>query len=169
MALLMLLVVWWIGESVLFIFLSLPPPCPPPPCPPPPPPLLKRLLECANACALSNNKNVRLSVVTAILNTSSYMHATSSCTSADLSSSATLVIDIVKSILLCNKYESESIVRALLALGLALGTVLLLPCRGDTKIMIQIAKERNIGPMVEKWVITKLPIAVADDIMRILS
>jgi hypothetical protein len=35
--------------------------------------------------------------------------------------------------------------------------------------MIQIAKERNIGPMVEKWVITKLPIAVADDIMRILS
>ena len=97
------------------------------------------------------------------------MHATSSCTSADLSSSATLVIDIVKSILLCNKYESESIVRALLALGLALGTVLLLPCRGDTKIMIQIAKERNIGPMVEKWVITKLPIAVADDIMRILS
>ena len=122
-------------------------------------------LECANACALSNNKNVRLSVVTAILNTSSYMHATSSCTSADLSSSATLVIDIVKSILLCNKYESESIVRALLALG----TVLLLPCRGDAKIMIQIAKERNIGPLVEKWVITKLPIDVADDIMRILS
>lgn len=131
--------------------------------PPPPSPSLTRILECANACALSNNKNVRLSVVTAILNTSSYMH--SSSTSADLSSSATLVIDIVKSILLCNKYESESIVRALLALG----TVLLLPCRGDTKIMIQIAKERNIGPMVEKWVITKLPIAVADDIMRILS
>ena len=149
-------------------FLPPPPPCPPPsflPPPPPPSPSLTRILECANACALSNNKNVRLSVVTAILNTSSYMHATSSCTSADLSSSATLVIDIVKSILLCNKYESESIVRALLALG----TVLLLPCRSDTKMMIQIAKERNIGPMVEKWVITKLPIAVADDIMRILS
>jgi hypothetical protein len=88
------------------------------------------------------------------------MYSSSSSTSANLSSSApTLVIDIVKSILQCNKYESEAIVRALLALG----TVLLLP--GG----IQIAKERNIGPMVEKWVITKLPIDVADDIMRILS
>jgi hypothetical protein len=87
------------------------------------------------------------------------MHSTSSSTSANLSA-PTLVIDIVKSILQCNTYESEAIVRALLALG----TVLLLTPGG-----IQIAKERNIGPMVEKWVITKLPIDVADDIMRILS
>ena len=120
-------------------------------------------MECANACALSNNKNVRLSVVTAILNTSSYMHSSSTPPS---SSSAILLLDIVGTIVGCGKYESEPIVRSLVALG----TVLLM--QGGCGIeMRKVAKERNIGSMVERVANGHgdMAMAVAKDILRILS
>ncbi len=120
-------------------------------------------MECANACALSNNKNVRLSVATVILNTSSYMHSSSTPPS---SSSAILLLDIVGTIVGCGKYESEPIVRSLVALG----TVLLL--QGGLGIeMRMVAKERNIGSMVERVANEHgdMAKAVAKDILRILS
>ena len=125
--------------------------------------LFSRILECANACALTNNKNVRLSVVTAILNTSSYMLSSNTLPS---STSASQLLGIIGTIVGCGKYESEPIVCCLVALG----TVLLL--QGDCGVEIrQVAKERNIGSMVER--VAKghgdMAKAVAKDILRILS
>ncbi|KAL3823743.1 hypothetical protein ACHAXA_004836 [Cyclostephanos tholiformis] len=125
--------------------------------------LVDRILECANACALTNNKNVRLSVVTAILNTSSYMLSSNTPPSF---TSATLLIDIIGTIVGCGKYESEPIVRSLVALG----TVLLLPC-GCGVEMRKVAKVRNIGSMVERVANGHgdMAKAVARDICKMLS
>ena len=121
-------------------------------------------MECANACALSNNKNVRLSVATTILNTSSYIHASSSPSSA---SSAVSIIDVVKKIVTCDKYESEPIVRCLVAVG----SVLLL--QGESGIEVKrIAKERGVGSIMEGADIAKhgdMAKAVAKEISSILS
>ena len=103
-------------------------------------------MECANACALSNNKNVRLSVATTILNTSSYINASASPSSV----SAVSIIDVVKKIVTCGKYESEPIVRCLVAVG----SVLLL--QGESGIEVKrIAKERGIGLIMESADIAK--------------
>lgn len=126
--------------------------------------LVAKILDCAEACAASDNKNVRLSVATAILNTSSYMHASS--TAAFPSSVASRVVDIVGTIVGCGKYESEPIVRSLVALG----TVLLLPgaCGSEVK---SLAKERSIGSMVERVAVGhgEMASAVSKEIMSILS
>ncbi|KAL7525055.1 hypothetical protein ACHAXR_000838 [Thalassiosira sp. AJA248-18] len=125
--------------------------------------LVDRILECANACAPSNNKNVRLSVATAVLNASSYMHSSSVSPS---SSSAVRVLDVVGTIVGCGKYESEPIVRSLVALG----TVLLLP-GGCGEEMQKAAKERSIGSMVERVSSGHgdMAKAVAKEILSILS
>lgn len=125
--------------------------------------LVDRILECANACATSNNKNVRLSVATAILNASSYMM---SSTAPPHSSSALLVLDVVGTIVGCGKYESEPIVRSLMALG----TVLLLPGGCGSEVQ-RVAKERSIGSMVERVSSGHgdMAKAVAKDILSILS
>ena len=126
--------------------------------------LVAKILDCAEACAASDNKNVRLSVATAILNTSSYMHASS--TASFPSSVASRVVDIVGTIVGCGKYESEPIVRSLVALG----TVLLLPgsCGSEVK---NLAKERSIGSMVERVAAGhgEMASAVSKEIMSILS
>ena len=124
-----------------------------------------RILECANACATSNNKNVRLSVATAVLNTSSYMMSSSS-TAPPHSASAVRVLDVVGTIVGCDKYESEPIVRSLLALG----TVLLLPGGCGTEVR-RVAKERSIGSMVERVSSGHgdMAKAVAKEILSILS
>ena len=100
-----------------------------------------RTLKCAQLCALSNNKNVRLSVATAVLNTSSYIHSSSSPSTSE----AECILDVVGTILGCGKYESEPIVRSLMALG----TVLLLPgsCGMEVK---GLAKERSLGSTAER-------------------
>ena len=122
-----------------------------------------RILECAEACAPSNNKNVRLSVATAVLNTSSYMYGSSTSPS---SSSTVRILDVVGTIVGCGKYESEAIVRALVALG----TCLLLPgdCGSEVK---KVAKERSIGSMVDRVASGHgdLARAVASEILSILS
>ena len=121
-------------------------------------------MECANACALSNNKNVRLSVATTILNTSSYIHASASPSSA---SSAVSIIDVVKKIVTCDKYETEPIVRCLVAVG----TVLLLQGDSGTEVK-RIAKERGIGSILESADTAKhgdLAKKVAEEILSLLS
>eukprot|EP00581_Thalassiosira_minuscula_P019963 CAMPEP_0183713124 /NCGR_PEP_ID=MMETSP0737-20130205/8078_1 /TAXON_ID=385413 /ORGANISM="Thalassiosira miniscula, Strain CCMP1093" /LENGTH=848 /DNA_ID=CAMNT_0025941873 /DNA_START=41 /DNA_END=2590 /DNA_ORIENTATION=- len=125
--------------------------------------LMDKILECANACAPSNNKNVRLSVATAVLNASSYMHASSTPIS---SSSAILILDVVGTIVGCGKYEPEPIVRSLVALG----TTLLIS--GSGAEVQRVAKERGIGSMVQGVMSSdhgNMSKAVANEILLILS
>jgi len=125
--------------------------------------LVDKILDCAEACVTSDNKNVRLSVATAILNTSSYMHASTTTVS---SSVAMRVVDVVGVIAGCGKYETEAIVRSLVALG----TVLLLPggCGAEVKML---AKERSVGSMVERVAAGhgEMACAVSKEIMSVLS
>lgn len=120
-----------------------------------------RTLKCAQLCALSNNKNVRLSVATAVLNTSSYIHASSSPSTSE----AECILDVVGTILTCGKYESEPIVRTLMALG----TVLLLPgsCGMEAK---GLAKGRSLGSTAERVASEhgELAKSVAKEILSIL-
>jgi phospholipase A-2-activating protein len=126
--------------------------------------LVNKILDCAEKCATSSNKNVRLSVATAILNTSSYMHASSTITFP--SSTAIRVVDVVGTIAGCGKYETEAMVRSLVALG----TVLLLPggCGSEVK---KLANERSIGSMVQRVAggHGEMAGAVSKEIMSILS
>ena len=101
-----------------------------------------RIVQCANACARSNNKNVRLSVATAILNTSSYIYSTSSPPSV---ASLNLFLDVINSIMECGKYEPEPMVRSLVALG----TVLFLP-DGRGADAVKSLKGRGISSMLER-------------------
>ena len=118
--------------------------------------LVNKILDCAEACATSCNKNVRLSVATAILNTSSYMYASSTPIP---SSVAMRLVDVVGTIAGSGMYETEAMVRALVALG----TVLLLPgCGPEVKML---AKERSIGSMVERVAAG----AVSKEILSVLS
>lgn len=124
--------------------------------------LVDKILDCAEICATSGNKNVRLSVATAILNTTSYMHASSTTFS---SSVAMRVVDVVGTIAGCGKYETEAMVRSLVALG----TVLLLPgCGSEVK---KLANERSIGSMVQRVAggHGEMAGAVSKEIMSILS
>ena len=120
-----------------------------------------RTLKCAQLCALSNNKNVRLSVATAVLNTSSYIHSSSSPSTSE----AECILDVVGTILGCGKYESEPIVRSLMALG----TVLLLPgsCGMEVK---GLAKERSLGSTADRVASEhgELTKSVAKEILSIL-
>lgn len=105
-------------------------------------------MDCANACAPSNNKNVRLSVATALLNTSSYIH--SSSTEKDLGADFAVelsyrVPDVIGTILGCGNYESEPITRSLVALG----TCLLSPGSSGVEVK-RVVKERNIGSTLER-------------------
>ena len=126
--------------------------------------LVDKILDCAEKCAASSNKNVRLSVATAILNTSSYLHASS--TTIFPPSVAMRVVDVVGTIAGCGKYETEAMVRSLVALG----TVLLLPggCGSEVK---KLAKERSIGSMVQRVAggHGEMAGAVSKEIMSILS
>lgn len=103
--------------------------------------LVDTILDCAEACAPSDNKNVRLAVATVVLNVSSNMYTSSLASS----STAIRVLDVVGTIVGCGKYEPEAIIRSLVALG----TILLLPgeCGSEVK---RIAKERGIGSMLER-------------------
>mmetsp|Transcript_149 Transcript_149/g.211 ORF Transcript_149/g.211 Transcript_149/m.211 type:complete len:850 (-) Transcript_149:52-2601(-) len=125
--------------------------------------LIDKILDCAEACATSGNKNVRLSVATAILNTSSYMHASST---PFPSSVAMRVVDVVGTIAGCGKYETEPMVRSLVALG----TVLLLPGGSGSEVK-ELAKERSIGSMVERVAAGhgEMASAVSKEIMSVLS
>eukprot|EP00584_Thalassiosira_punctigera_P002736 CAMPEP_0172529212 /NCGR_PEP_ID=MMETSP1067-20121228/3349_1 /TAXON_ID=265564 ORGANISM="Thalassiosira punctigera, Strain Tpunct2005C2" /NCGR_SAMPLE_ID=MMETSP1067 /ASSEMBLY_ACC=CAM_ASM_000444 /LENGTH=857 /DNA_ID=CAMNT_0013313225 /DNA_START=63 /DNA_END=2636 /DNA_ORIENTATION=+ len=123
--------------------------------------LMDRILECADTCAPSNNKNVRLSVVTAVLNASSYMSASSSLPST---SSAVRVLDVVGNIAGSGKYEPEPMVRSLVALG----TALLAPGAWGAEAR-RVAKERGMGSMVERMASGDKARAVAGEILRILS
>jgi phospholipase A-2-activating protein len=125
--------------------------------------LVDKILDCAEACVTSDNKNVRLSVATAILNTSSYMH---SSTTTVPSSVAMRVVDVVGAIAGCGKYETEAMVRSLVALG----TVLLLPGGCGSEVKMQ-AKERSVGSMVERVAggHGEMARAVSKEIMSVLS
>jgi len=120
-----------------------------------------RTLKCAQLCALSNNKNVRLSVATAVLNTSSYIHSSSSPSTSE----AECILDVVETILGCGKYESEPIVRSLMALG----TVLLLPASCGMEVK-GLAKERSLGSTAERVASEhgELAKSVAKEILSIL-
>ncbi|KAL3783969.1 hypothetical protein HJC23_013349 [Cyclotella cryptica] len=124
--------------------------------------LLDRILDCVEICVPSNNKNVRLAVATALLNTSSYMYSSSSSSV----SSAIRILDLVGTIVGSGKYESEAVGRILVALG----TVLLIPgkCGSDAK---QAARERGIVSMMERVASGNgdAAIAVAKEIRSILS
>ena len=126
--------------------------------------LVAKILDCAEACATSDNKNVRLSVATVILNTSSYMHASSATPFP--SSVAMRVVDVVGAMAGCGKYETEATVRALVALG----TVLLLPggCGSEVKML---AKERSVGTMVDRAAAGhgEMAKAVSKEITSVLS
>ena len=104
-----------------------------------------RIVDCANACARSNNKNVRLSVATAILNTSSYMHS-SHPTSPPSAALVNEFLDVIHTIVECGKYEPEPMTRSLVALG----TVLLLPDGRGVEAMKTSAKGQGIASMLER-------------------
>mmetsp|Transcript_37749 Transcript_37749/g.81452 ORF Transcript_37749/g.81452 Transcript_37749/m.81452 type:complete len:867 (-) Transcript_37749:151-2751(-) len=124
--------------------------------------LMDRILLCANACALSKNKNVRLSVATAVLNTSSYM----STSTTPLPASATHMLDVIGTIVGSGKYESEPFVRSLMALG----TILLVSgaCGAEAQ---RVAKRRGIGSIVDQasGQHGDKACAVANEILGILS
>eukprot|EP00804_Cyclotella_cryptica_P003849 CCRYP_015725-RA/>CCRYP_015725-RA protein AED:0.13 eAED:0.13 QI:658/1/1/1/0.5/0.33/3/49/678 len=124
--------------------------------------LLDRILDCVEICVPSDNKNVRLALATALLNTSSYMYSSSSSSV----SSAIRILDLVGTIVGSGKYESEAVGRILVALG----TVLLIPgkCGLDAK---QAARERGIVSMMERVASGNgdAAIAVAKEIRSILS
>ena len=122
-----------------------------------------RILECAKACAPSNNKNVRLSLATVLLNMSSTMHA--SC--APISSSSVVsFFDTVEAIAGCGKYDTEARVRVLVALG----TMLLVPGAGGVEAR-RAATERGLGALAERVASGHgdLAMAVAKEISMILS
>jgi len=125
--------------------------------------LMDRILECTEGCVPSGNKNVRLSVATVLLNTSSYMHASSTRSS---SSAAVRILDIVGNIVGCGAYESEAIVRSLVALG----TVLLLPGESGMEAK-RVTNERSIGSMLERVASMHgdMAKAVSSEISSILS
>lgn len=91
------------------------------------------------------------------------MHSSSTPPS---SSSAVRILDVVGTIVGCGKYETEPIVRSLVALG----TVLLLPGGCGTEVK-RVAKERSIGSMVERVASGHgdMAKAVAKEILSILS
>ncbi|KAL7487245.1 hypothetical protein ACHAW6_012846 [Cyclotella cf. meneghiniana] len=124
--------------------------------------LLEKILDCVEICIPSDNKNVRLAVATALLNTSSYMYSSSSSSV----SSAIRILDLVGTIVGCGKYESEAIGRILVALG----TVLLIPgqCGSDAK---QAARKGGIVSMLERVANGNgdIAVAVSKEIRSILS
>jgi phospholipase A-2-activating protein len=123
--------------------------------------LLHRILDCIEICSSSANKNARLATATALLNTSSYMHSSSS-SSTNL---AVRILDLVGIIAASGTYESEAISRVLLALG----TVLLIPgsCGEEAK---RTAKERGMLSMLERVASgNDLSVATAKEIRSILS
>ena len=81
-------------------------------------------------------------------------------------SSAVHILDVVGTIAGCGKYESEPMVRSLVALG----TVLLLPGGCGEEIQ-KVAKERGTGSMVERVASGHgdMAKAVAKEILSILS
>jgi len=98
---------------------------------------LDRILDCAELFAISENKNVRLSVATLILNASSYIKSSSAGTT---SSTADHILSIVGTIIGSGLYESEATVRVLVALG----TLLL----ADDSIKVK-AKSLHMSSMVD--------------------
>ena len=85
-------------------------------------------------------------MATALLNTSSYIH--SSSTEKDLGADFAVelsVPDVIGTILGCGKYESEPITRSLVALG----TCLLSPGSSGVEVK-RVVKERNIGSTLER-------------------
>lgn len=70
------------------------------------------VLSCAEEFVLSKNKNIRLSVATALLNVGSFINA-----SPDAPDVSLQVVSLVDKLLDSKLYESEATVRALLALG----------------------------------------------------
>lgn len=120
-----------------------------------------RIFETITPCVLSDNKNVRLSLTTAILNTSSYMYSSSSSSTSWISG----FFNVIDAILCCGKYESEAISRVLVALG----TVLLIPgvCGDAAK---RIARDKSMISTAERVASGHdVSISVAKDIRSILS
>ncbi|KAL7552986.1 hypothetical protein ACHAWF_016226 [Thalassiosira exigua] len=125
--------------------------------------MVERILECAEACAPSKNKNVRLSVATTVLNAASFMHSSAPPPSP---SSAVKVLDAVGTIVGCGTYEPEPMVRSLVAMG----TTLLLP-GSCGEMMLTAARERGMGSMAERAASGNgaKAAAVATEISSILS
>jgi phospholipase A-2-activating protein len=122
--------------------------------------LIDRILDCIDACAPSNNKNVRLAVATALLNTSSHMY-----TSSPAATTAIRILDSVGTIVSRGTYEPEAITRTFVAMG----TILLIPgpCGEESK---RAARERGIMSMLERVASgNDVSIAVAKEIRSILS
>jgi len=91
------------------------------------------------------------------------MHASSTRSS---SSAAVRILDIVGNIVGCGAYESEAIVRSLVALG----TVLLLPGESGMEAK-RVTNERSIGSMLERVASMHgdMAKAVSSEISSILS
>lgn len=75
---------------------------------------LESVLTCAESFAQSKNKNIRLSVATVLLNTAFFLHSSTGGGYAGLHQR---VVSIVSVILQSNSYESEAMIRTLVALG----------------------------------------------------
>ena len=119
-----------------------------------------RIFKTITLCVLSDNKNVRLSLATAILNTSSYMYSSSSSSTSWVSG----FFNVIEAILSCGKYESEAISRVLVALG----TVLLIPgaCGDAAK---RTARDNSMMSLVERVASGHdVSVSVAKDIRSIL-
>jgi phospholipase A-2-activating protein len=71
------------------------------------------ILACTEAHVKSSNKNIRLSVVTVLHNACFYVHSNTQTTG----SAAHRILPMLNDIITSNAYESEGIMRALVALG----------------------------------------------------
>eukprot|EP00978_Attheya_sp_CCMP212_P006124 scaffold13813_cov50-Attheya_sp.AAC.4 len=72
------------------------------------------ILECAQQFSNSSNKNIRLSVATVLLNASSYVYSTKNADAIPP------IVSLGSAILASGLYETEAIVRSLVAMGTAL-------------------------------------------------
>jgi hypothetical protein len=123
--------------------------------------ILHRILDCISICVASGNKNVRLGIATALLNSSSYMYSSASTST----SSAVRILDLVGTIAGSGIYEAEAISRVILALG----TVLLIPgaCGEEAK---RTARERGMLSMLARVASgNDVSVAAAKEIRSILS
>jgi phospholipase A-2-activating protein len=75
---------------------------------------LEDILKCTIQFVSSKNKNVRLSVATLLYNMSCYLHSTKQQNRPEI---AAQIVTAVDAILKTNAYETEALVRALVALG----------------------------------------------------
>ena len=84
----------------------------------------RSVLDCAEKLANSSNKNVRLAVSTVVLNSASYAFSSASVDTA----LSERILAVVGAIAGSGLYETEGVVRSLVAMG----TALLIPGKGGS-------------------------------------